>query len=264
MPSRLHVSVPAGQDYTHVVQIMYGKDNAQDKMPLRLILSEEDWDQGVDGKMRFLKDEETLPMSARPFVVFSPREQELVPGETGEVRVSIIVPEDTPPGEYRSAVIYSPRTPYRELKEGDQRLNMHLRLGTAIYVEVPPVSAQVEMVGLEVIPDGRGWAVKPSFVNRGEVHVRLQDEFEIYDMTGLDVDGPERGPLVVEREPEEAGIVLPGHDRFFNRPVPQFVLYPGTFRLVYRADPDRDLPIMEGETIFNIADPHGTVAGGNE
>lgn len=289
MPTRLHVSIPPGQDYTHVLQVMYGKDRVEDTHALRLVLTEEDWDQEFDGQMTFMKGEPG-DSSVRPWLAISPREQELIPGETGEVRVSIVVPEDASPGEYRTALVLQPRVPYRELREGEKRLDFRLRLSTVIYVEVPPVRAGAELTGLDVVPGDKGWSIRSTFSNPGDVHLRLTDEYEVYEIHGgagavpflredAEAGGPagqrdeSEGPgrpdpqlrapdrLVLRGDATEAGIVLPGRERYFDRPFGDFALYPGTFRLVYRVDTGRELPLLVGERIFEIPEPHPAVAG---
>ena len=260
MPTRLHVSIPPGQDYTHVLQVTYGKDGPADTAPVRLVLTAEDWDQSIDGNMTFTRTDPTEE-SARPWLVLSPTEQEFVPGESGDVRVSIMVPEDAVPGEYRCALILQPRVPYRALREGEKRLDVRLRLSTVIYVEVPPVRAEADLVGLDVVAGEKGWVIHSTITNSGQAHLRLTDEYEVYDLSGLAPTDPNLdAPLVVRGDAAEAGIVLPAHDRYFDRPFEDFSLYPGTFRLVYRVDTGRELPLLVGEKVFEIPEPMPAVA----
>lgn len=263
LPTRLHLSVPPGQDHTHVLQVMYGKDGPEDQTPVRLVFTEEDWDHGEDGRITFTKGVSTAE-SVRPWLVFSPSELEIVPGETGEVRVSIVVPEDAEPGEYRTALILQPRVPHRELKEGEKRFDVRLRLSTVVYVEVPPVAADAAMIDLAVVPGDKGWSIRSTFSNAGDVHLRITDEFEIYEMGGGAAASVSTDPIVLAGEPTEAGIVLPGRSRYFDRPLGAFSLHPGTFRLVYRAETGRDLPLLVGETVFEIPAEQPIIAGDSE
>jgi len=256
VPMRVHVSIPPGQDYTTVVQVDYTKAGLEDTRPLRFVVSDEDWEMTDVGDLKFHRTDPG-PGSARPFVMYSPREQEIVPGDLAEIRLSVIVPEDTPPGEYRAAIVVQPRTPYRELLQDDKKFALTLRLATILYVEVPPVRGEIEMTDLQMTRGSEGWAVESKFQNPGDVHIRLTDEFQIFELTEED---PEEGVFVIAGESKESGVVLPGNLRTLKREVGQFALYPGRFRLVYLADPGRDLPVMEGETVFEISDPHPGMA----
>ncbi|GJM44492.1 MAG: hypothetical protein DHS20C21_13340 [Gemmatimonadota bacterium] len=240
-PSNFELVVHPGEDHTEVVYIRYGKDGPADTQPLRMVLSTEDWDMNEAGQLRFEAEEE-LTGSARPWIVFSPGEAEVRPGETLVTRVSVIVPEDAAPGEYRAALLAQPRVPYRELKEGERRLDLHCRLASIVYVTVPPVTRGVDLEGLRVARAEDRWIVVPRLINTGQVTVRVHDSFEILSLdTGIEC----------ERTVQESGVVLPGKSRELVQWLP-CRLPQGRYSLVYRADLGTDLPVLEGQTTFEI------------
>jgi hypothetical protein len=252
MPSMLELSVAPGGDLTEIVQIHYGKDGPDDTRALRVVLGVENWAMNSAGDLSFTNED--APSSAKPWIVFSPGEAEIRPGEIMTVRVSVIVPDGTEGGEYRAALVAQPRTPFMPVERGERRLSLVCRLATILYVEVPPVVGDIELGSLQVTRlDGR-WHVVPRFHNPGNRHLRVLDSFEILPLA----DAPSL--LTCDREEQEAGVVLPGQWRQFLHPL-SCDLPPGWYRLLYRADVGADLPIQEGETTFVVAPERGeTVA----
>jgi hypothetical protein len=255
MPSMLELSVHPGDDVTSVVQIHYGKDGPDDTRPVRVMLGVENWTMNSAGDLSFTAAD--ARWSAKPWIVFSPGEAEIRPGEIMTVRVSVIVPQDTEGGEYRAALIAQPRMPFVPPQQGERRLDLVCRLAAILYVEVPPVLGDVELGALQVTQlDGR-WHVVPRFHNPGNRHLRVLDSFEILPLADLP------SLLTCDREEQEAGVILPGQWRQFLHPLP-CDLPPGWYRLLYRADVGADLPVQEGETTFVIAPDRGDVVAAAE
>ncbi len=251
-PSLVEAAIEPGDDATTVVRIHYAQDGPGDTEPVRVILGAEDWDMDTRGRLSFragtpgtvgATGEPTD--SARPWIVFSPSEAEISPGQSLTVRVSVIVPDDAARGEYRAALIAQPRAPFRPLEPGEKRLDLHCRLASIFYVQVGPVAEAIELAGLQVVRKSEQWSLVPTFLNGGEAHVRVSDEFEILPI-GDQVEG-----LLCFRDMQESGVVLPGQSRDLEHPLP-CELPAGHYRVVYRADAGRHLPVMEGETTFEI------------
>jgi hypothetical protein len=255
VPSLVELTVLPGEDHTTVVQIHYTKDGPADTQPVRVMLDTENWSMNTAGDLAFTPDD--VPFSAKPWIVFSPGEAEIDPGEMMNVRVSVIVPEGTASGEYRAALIAQPRTPFRPLTQGDRRLELICRLATIIYVQVPPVVGDVEFGSLQVTRlDGR-YHVVPRFHNRGAAHLRVYDSFEVLPLA----EAP--STTTCQREEQEAGVILPGRSRQFVHVLP-CDLAPGWYQLIYRADVGKDLPLQEGETTFVISPNDGDALASTE
>ncbi|MGH2571742.1 MAG: hypothetical protein ACRDGR_10975 [bacterium] len=248
MPSMLELAVDPGGDVTKVVQIHYGKDGPDDTRPIRVMLGVENWTMNSVGDVSFSAAD--ARWSAKPWIVFSPSEAEIRPGEIMTVRVSVIVPEDTEGGEYRAALIAQPRMPFVAMEQGERRLELVCRLAAILYVEVPPVLGDVELGALQVTQLAGRWHAVPRFHNPGNRHLRVLDSFEILPLA----DPPTL--VTCDREEQEAGVILPGQSRQFLHPLP-CDLPPGWYRLLYRADVGANLPIQEGETTFVIAPSRG-------
>jgi len=244
MPSLLELSVEPGQDVTTVVRISYTKDGPDDTQPIRIMLSTESWDMDATGQLTYTAAD-TIPYSLGSWAHFSPSEAELEPGQTMYVRLSVIVPEDATPGEYRSALIAQPRSPYRPVQHGQKRLEFRYRLASILYVEVPPVAPELELTDLVVATDAERPVVVSTFMNPGSCHLRITDSYQIFAL-----DGTASAPVRV-REAEEAGVVLPGRARTLTRRLPTD-LPPGEYRLLYQADAGDALPILLGETSFTV------------
>lgn len=255
MPSMLELAVEPGRDRTEVVQIHYTKDGPHDTQPIRVMLGTENWAMNTAGDLSFTTAD--APHSAKPWIVFSPGEAELVPGDVLNVRVSVIVPADTDGGEYRAAVIAQPRMPFRPLSGGERRLELICRLATILYVHVPPVVGDVKFDALQVTHLGGRYHIVPRFHNPGTRHLRVFDSFEVFPLA----DPPSLDTCF--RDEQEAGVVLPGRSRQFVHPLP-CDLAPGWYKLLYRADFGGDLPLQEGETTFVVSPDRGDAVASAE
>ncbi len=249
-PSLVERALEPGDDFTTVIRVHYAQDGPGDTEPLRILLDTEDWDMDTRGRLSFRGGEEPSPGSARPWVVFSPGEAEIVPGEILTVRVSVIVPEDADRGEYRAAFIAQPRAPFQPLEPGERRLDLQCRLASILYVQVGPAAEAIELDGLAVVRKKERWSLVPTFHNGGEAHVRLHDEFEVLSH-GSAIEG-----MTCFRELQEAGVVLPGRSRDLEHPLP-CDLPAGRYDVIYRADAGRHLPLMEGMVSFEVPDLGG-------
>jgi hypothetical protein len=249
VPTRIVVSVKPGEDYTTVVQVQHIDDGTENRAAFRLSLTKEDWTLSERGRVDFFAGAPG-PQSATPWLHFSPGEEMLPPGKAVPVRVSIIVPKDTPPGEYRTALIAQPRMPYRPVAKGEARLDMQLRLASMIYVHVPPVTQDVELTNLLVLSDGKQLYLEPEFYNRGSRSARFFDQFEVYP---ADTD-PSAVQPVCRLDYAESGVALPNQIRYLRHDLP-CELPPGRYRVVYRAEIGESLPILEGEREFMVPLP---------
>ncbi|MCA9752232.1 MAG: hypothetical protein KC591_08590 [Gemmatimonadetes bacterium] len=257
MPSTIEATVEPGGDVTTTVRVHYGKDGPEDTQPIRVLVTTEGWDMDDSGRLSF-DDGEPLPgatTDARDWIVFSPGEAEIRPGETLTMRVSIVVPEDASRGEYRAALIAQPRLPYREQRPGTRRLDLLCRLASIVYVKVPPLADSVELDGLRIARTESAFRVVPRLLNGGETTVRVFDSFEILPLDGDPV-------WSCRRDSEESGVVLPGRSREFAENLP-CDLPAGTYSLLYRADVGAEHPVLEGETSF-VVSPEGTIVAAGE
>ena len=116
MPTRIEITLNPGEDFTTVVNVMHIADDEEDESLLRVSMKTEDWFQDPWGAIEFASSKPG-PRSARPWVVFSPGEQQVPPGQSAQVRLSVIVPDDALPGEYRAALIAQPRTNYKKVDQ---------------------------------------------------------------------------------------------------------------------------------------------------
>lgn len=246
-PSMIETRVPPGGDFTTVIRVVYTKDDSLDTVPLRILIDTEDWDMDPNGRLSFTA-EHVDERSVRPWVHYTPGEDEIVPGEEVYVRLSVVVPPDALPGEYRGALIAQPRAPYKPVKAGEKRLDLRLRLATVLYVEVPPIERGADLIGLEVRPNHENiWCVYPTFANVGTGHLRIYDSFTVTPNTLAPSDP------VIEMPFAESGVVLPGRHRTIEIPM-LGGLESGEYRLFYQADAGEDMPVIEGETIFYVPD----------
>jgi hypothetical protein len=200
----------------------------------------------ADGKLTFAA-RDSVSADAVPAIVFSPSEAELAPGQSMFVRLSVIVPAGTEGGEYRSALIARPRPTYRPLRENQKRLEVRFRLAAVLYVGVPPLARSLELENLVVARVDERWQIVPTFLNRGDAHVRVSDTFEIFPEAATAV------AAIYTKPQDETGVVLPGRSRRAVHRLPDGVaLLPGLYRVVYRADAGPGLPLLEGETRFEV------------
>lgn len=152
--------------------------------PEQIVLYLGDWDRDEFGENRFYEPG-TLSRSAAPWIAVAPTSFVLGPGEVREIRGSVQVPLDAPPGTSWAIVFVQgePRlVPYQGVL-----VTVTRRIGIKIYVTVEPAEVRGGLKELEVRGLNPLWAwVK--FVNTGTKNLReIKASLRVIDVQGRTV-----------------------------------------------------------------------------
>jgi hypothetical protein len=242
-PSRFELPINPGEEQTVVVNVISSGGGPGAK-PIRLRASLGDWTMSPDGEMRFDKPGAT-PGSAAPWMLYSPAELTVTPGQTHPIRVTLSVPKDAPPGDHLAVLFVEERPADIKQRTNTKQLMFHFRLAAVFYVMVPPFSLKGSLTGLRAEVTPRGLEVTPSLRNEGNTHLRPVQSFQV-------VDGS--GKVVLEQQPSESFPVLGGTAT--SRPL---VLSqqptPGEYSLRYRVDFKDGGKVVEGRTKLVVPAP---------
>ena len=240
-PSRLELTLAPGTEKTSVINIVYSSPNASLAKPSRLLASLGDWNLSDTGDLQFFKQGER-PNSATKWVLYSPGEFTAMPGKTSQIRLTVTVPKDTPPGDYHSVMFVEERPGNLKEKKNRKELSFHFRLSTIVYVSVPPLTTKAELKGLTAAMSARGVVVTPTISNTGNSHVRPTHSYKVLgagDKVVAEFSQPEGFPILresVSSPPLVAPTQLPA----------------GEYQVRYRVDFMDGSPIKEGRTHFTV------------
>lgn len=241
-PSRLELTLTPGSEKTSVINIVYSSPNASVAKPSRLLASLGDWTLNELGDLQFFKQGER-PNSATKWILYSPGEFTAMPGKTSQIRLTVTVPKDTPPGDYHSVMFVEERPGNLKEKKNRKELSFHFRLSTIVYVSVPPLTVKPELKGLSAAMTARGVVVTPTISNTGNSHVRPSHSYKVLgagDKVVAEFTQPEGFPVL--RESVSAPqLVAPAQ------------LAPGEYQVRYRVDFMDGSPIKEGRTHFTVS-----------
>jgi hypothetical protein len=177
-PARLEVEVNPGGEKTVGFRI----ESPPSDTPVqgRLMLSLTDW--AIDDQAQVsYADPGTLPSSSSPWLIFSPAAINITSGEAHLVRVTIRVPDLTRPGVYRSGIFIQERAPATPSNPGEHLLYFRFRYVFTLYVIVPPVAGQGELLDVRMELGRDGVKLLYEMNNAGSRHVRPRASWSIRD-----------------------------------------------------------------------------------
>ncbi len=190
----------------------------------------------VDGSGRMtLLPPGSIPASLEGAVRIEPAQFSLQPGESGVVRITIVLPAQGPPtrwgvlfDEVRAAVPIPCRLGPRVVGQ----------LGTTIYVsDVPPDRIRAEMTSLEAVAGGAdSISVRVGLRNAGERHFYGAGQVTLSDSSGA----------IVRMGTLATGVVLPGVTRLFTWDG-EAGIAPGRYKLTATLD-SGEPDLLVGET----------------
>src|SRR5262249_25867509 len=124
-PARLELEMQPGSETTVVVNLDY--HSSENSQPVRIVASLNDWTIDRDGQVQFEKAN-TLLNSASPWLIYSPAETTVIPGNLHAIRVTISVPKDATPGDHLSALIIEQRADNLKLNQNRRQMVIRYRM----------------------------------------------------------------------------------------------------------------------------------------
>ncbi len=223
-PARFEMEMQPGSEATVVVNLDY-HSTTENSQPVRLMASLNDWTIDRDGQVKFEKAN-TLPNSASSWLIYSPAETTVTPGNLHAIRVTISVPKDATPGDHLTALIIEQRPDNLKLNQNRRQMVIRYRMGAVFYIKVPNLRRQGSLESLRAEAKGDQVIVTPLLKNAGNSVIRPLTSLKVTDRSGASV---------VEL-PQKESLPLLGGAELMQPLVFETRLSPGTYNVRYRVD----------------------------
>jgi hypothetical protein len=223
-PARLELEMQPGSETTVVVNLDY-HSITENSQPVRIVASLNDWTIDRTGQVQFEKAN-TLPNSASSWLIYSPAETTVIPGNLHAIRVTISVPKDATPGDHLSALIIEQRPDNLKLNENRRQMVIRYRMAAVFYIKVPQLRRQGSLESLHAEAKGEQVVVTPLLKNAGNSVVRPLTSLKVTDSSGA---------AVVDL-PQKESLPLLGGAELMQPLVLETRLAPGTYNVMYRVD----------------------------
>src|SRR5689334_20123160 len=223
-PARLELEMQPGSETTVVVNLDY-HSNAENAQPVRIIASLNDWTIDRSGQVRFEKPN-TLSNSASSWLIYSPAETTVIPGNIHSIRVTISVPKDATPGDHLTALIVEQRPDNIKLNQNRRQMVIRYRMAAVFYIKVPQLRRQGSLESLKAEAKDEQVLVTPLLKNSGNSVIRPLTSLKVTDSTGV----------AVAELPQKESLPLLGGAELMQPLVLESRLAPGTYTVKYRVD----------------------------
>jgi len=258
-PARLELEMQPGQETTVVINLDYHSiaDNAQ---PVRIVASLNDWTIDRNGQVQFERAN-TLPNSASSWLIYSPAETTVIPGNLHAIRVTVSVPKDATPGDHLSALIVEQRPDNIKLQDENRRqVVIRYRMAAVFYIKVPQLRRQGSLESLRAESIADQVVVTPLLKNAGNSVIRPLTSLKVTDSSGV----------AVAELPQKESLPVLGGAELLQPVVLETRLAPGTYTVKYRVDFQDGSRPTEGVTELVIPQSQrasasrGLASGANE
>lgn len=248
-PARIELEMQPGTETTVVVNLDY-HSVTKDSQAVRIVASLNDWTIDRNGQVQFARPN-TLPNSASSWLIYSPAETTVIPGNLHAIRVTVSVPKDATPGDHLTALIVEQRPDNIKLNENRRQMVIRYRMGAVFYIKVPQLSRKGSLESLRAEAMEDQVVVTPLLKNAGNSVVRPLTSVKVTDSAGVSV----------AELPQKESLPLLGGAELVQPLVLETRLAPGTYTVKYRIDfQDGNRP-TEGVTELVIPASQKTSSG---
>ena len=223
-PARLELEMQPGSETTVVVNLDY-HSTAENAQPVRIVASLNDWTIDRDGQVKFERAN-TLPNSASSWLIYSPAETTVTPGNLHAIRVTVSVPKDATPGDHLTALIVEQRPDNLKLNENRRQVVIRYRMAAVFYIKVPQLRRQGSLESLRAETKDDQILVTPMLRNSGNSVIRPLTSLKVTASAGL----------AVAELPQKESLPLLGGAELVQPIVVESRLAPGTYTVKYRVD----------------------------
>jgi hypothetical protein len=239
-PARIELEMSPGSETTVVVNLDY-HSTSENSQPVRIVASLNDWTIERDGQVQFARAN-TLPNSASPWLIYSPAETTVIPGNLHAIRVTVSVPKDATPGDHLTALIVEQRPDNIKLNENRRQVVIRYRMAAVFYIKVPQLRRQGSLESLRAEAKDDQVVVTPLLKNTGNSVIRPVTSLKVTDSSGVSV----------AELPQKETLPLLGGSELVQPLVLESRLAPGTYTVKYRVDFQDGSRPTEGVTEFVI------------
>lgn len=223
-PARFELEMQPGAETTVVVNLDY-HSTTENSQPVRIVASLNDWTIDRDGQVQFEKAN-TYQNSASSWLIYSPAETTVTPGNLHAIRVTVSVPKDATPGDHLTSLIIEQRPENLKFNENRRQMVIRYRMGAVFYIKVPGLRRQGSLESLRAEAKGDQVVVTPLLKNAGNSVIRPLTSLKVTDRSGVSV---------VEL-PQKEYLPLLGGAELAQPLVVETRLAPGTYAVKYRVD----------------------------
>jgi hypothetical protein len=241
-PARFELEMQPGSETTVVVNLDYHTART-DAQPSRIVANLNDWNIDERGDLQFYKAG-TMERSASPWIIYSPSEVTVQPGQTHSIRVTISVPKDATPGDHLSSLVVEQRPDTIKFNRSARQMLVRFRMAAMFYITVPQTIRRGTLENLQAVGGPQGITVTPTLKNEGNSAIRPLSSVQITDSGGRTVAEIAEG----ESLPVLGGSLL-SKALHIDKTLP-----PGTYTVKYRVDFQGNGKTTEGVTDLVIKD----------
>lgn len=241
-PARIELEMQPGTETTVVVNLDYHSTN-QSSQPVRIVASLNDWTIDRNGQVQFEKPN-TFPNSASSWLIYSPAETMIIPGNLHAIRVTVTVPKDATPGDHLTALIVEQRPENLKLNENRRQVVIRYRMGAVFYIKVPQLRRQGSLESLRAEAKGDQVIVTPVLKNAGNSVIRPLTSLKVMDSSGV----------AIAELPQKESLPVLGGAELIQPLVLETRLAPGTYSVKYRVDFQDGSRPTEGVTELVVTD----------
>src|ERR1043165_1639889 len=185
-PARLELEMQPGMETTVVVNLDY-HSMGENPQPVRIVASLNDWTIDRNGQVQFERAN-TLPNSASSWLIYSPAETTVIPGNLHAIRVTVSVPKDATPGDHLTALIIEQRPDnIKLLNENRRQMVIRYRMAAVFYIKVPQLHRQGSLESLRAEATANEVVVTPLLKNSGNSVIRPLTSLKLTDSAGVSV-----------------------------------------------------------------------------
>ncbi|HEX8736560.1 MAG TPA: hypothetical protein VF721_14615 [Pyrinomonadaceae bacterium] len=240
-PARVELEMQPGSETTFVVNLDYRAAAGGAAKPARIVASLNDWGITPDGLVEFYKAN-TQPRSASSWIIYSPAETTVTPGNVHSIRVTISVPADAAAGDHLAALIVEERPDSIKLNQNARQVVVHYRMASVFYIKVGKLVRRGSLENLQARVSPKGILVTPTLKNEGNSVLRPTASLKIFDAEGKPVaECAEIEPLPVLANSSLSQATL------LEKELP-----PGVYTVKYKVDFQDGSRATEGVTDFTV------------
>ena len=248
-PARLEMEMQPGSEITVVVNLDY-HSTTENSQPVRIVASLNDWTIDRNGQVQFERAN-TLPNSASSWLIYSPAETTVIPGNLHAIRVTISVPKDATPGDHLTSLIVEQRPDNIKLNQNRRQMVIRYRMAAVFYIKVPQLRREGSLVSLRAETSGDQIVVTPLLKNTGNSVVRPLTSLKVTDSSGV----------AVAELPQKESLPLLGGAELVQPLVLETRLAPGIYNVKYRVDFQDGSRATEGITELVVQQSQRTSNG---
>jgi hypothetical protein len=223
-PARIELEMQPGTETTVVVNLDYHTTN-ETSQPVRIVASLNDWTIDRNGQVQFGRPN-TLPNSASAWLIYSPAETTVTPGNLHAIRVTISVPIDATPGDHLTSLIVEQRPDNIKLNENRRQMVIRYRMAAVFYIKVPQLRRIGSLESLQAEATEDQVVVTALLKNAGNTVIRPLTSLKVTDSAGV----------AVAELPQRESLPLLGGAELAQPVVLETRLAPGAYTVKYRID----------------------------